>query len=384
MANLFLVPQYILTGEGALESGGNYLKDFGKRALLVTDSIMVKLGNVDKVISVLNQFGITYVIYDEINSEPSDDMIRKGVSIYKKENCDFLIAIGGGSPIDSMKAIGASIAYDLDICNFIGKSITKQLPPACAIPTTAGTGSEATQFTIITDTKNQVKMLLKGPALMAKLAIVDPMFTLTAPKGVTSSTGIDALTHAIEAYTSSKSTSMSDIFAVSAIKRIFHSLLETYTNPSNVEARKEMAIAALEAGISFNNSSVTIVHGMSRPIGALYHIAHGLSNAMLLDKCLSFILTGAQEKLCNLAKEIDCYDAGMTDKEGADSFVKAVSALCQKLEIQTLAQFGVDKNNFMNHIPKMTTDALESGSPSNTRHIPTQEDIAAIYKSLWD
>ena len=161
MANLFLVPQYILTGKNALETGGEYLKSFGKKALIVTDSMMLKLGNVEKVTSILKNNNIDYVVYDGINGEPTDIMIRNGVNIYSENQCDFLIAIGGGSPIDSMKAIGASISYNSDICEFMGKQITKSIPPTCAIPTTAGTGSEATQFTIITDTKNQVKMLLK-------------------------------------------------------------------------------------------------------------------------------------------------------------------------------------------------------------------------------
>lgn len=383
MANLFLVPQYILTGKNALETGGEYLKSFGKKALIVTDSMMLKLGNVEKVTSILKNNNIDYVVYDGINGEPTDIMIRNGVNIYSENQCDFLIAIGGGSPIDSMKAIGASISYNSDICEFMGKQITKSIPPTCAIPTTAGTGSEATQFTIITDTKNQVKMLLKGPSLMSKLAIVDPIFTLTAPPNVTSATGIDALCHAIESYTSIKSTSMSDIFAVSAIKRIFLNLYEAYKNPSNIEAREEMAIAALEAGISFNNSSVTIVHGMSRPIGALYHVPHGLSNAMLLDKCLKFILEGAKDKFCNLAKEIGVFSDGMSVDEGAESFINAVSELCNKLKIQTPEEFGIDKDDFFKNIHKMANDAMISGSPQNTRHTPTIDDIENIYKSLW-
>ena len=198
--------------------------------------------------------------------------------------------------MDSMKAIGAVVSNGGSICDYMGKTIEHELPPTCTIPTTAGTGSEATKVSIITNTKTGVKMLLNDPKLMAKLAVIDPVFTLTAPPAVTAATGVDALTHAIEAYTSVKAFSMSDIYALSAVKRIFSNLYEVYINGTNVEARKEMAIAALEAGIAFSNASVTIVHGMSRPIGALFHVPHGLSNAMLLNVCLDFIKPGAESR----------------------------------------------------------------------------------------
>ncbi len=384
MADLFIVPQYIVTGENALESGMQYLNSFGKKPLIVTDSMMVKLGNVERLTSLLDKAGMTYVIYDAINSEPTDIMIRGGATLYEDNQCDFLIGIGGGSPMDSMKAICAMVAYKEDIDSFMGRPITKELPPMCTIPTTAGTGSEATQFTIITDTANQVKMLLKGTSLMAKLAIIDPVFTVTAPPSVTSATGLDALTHAVEAYTSKKATTMSDMYAVSAIKRIFSSLYEAFVNPTNIEVRKEMSIAALEAGIAFNNASVTIIHGMSRPIGAVYHVPHGLSNAMLLDKCLSFIASGAEDRLCQLSKECGLFKEGMSQAEGAKAFNASISELCSKLKIQTPAEFGIDKEDFYKNIDKMADDALESGSPANTRRNPSKDDIMEIYRSLWD
>ncbi|MEL7657614.1 MAG: iron-containing alcohol dehydrogenase, partial [Bacillota bacterium] len=272
MANLFFIPQYIISGENALKMSTEYFKSFGKKALIVTDDIMVKLGNVKKLTDALDEINVSYIIYSGINSEPTHTMIDDGVEIYKKEGCDFLIGIGGGSPLDSMKAIGAVVTNGGKITEYMGKKIEHSLPPTCAIPTTAGTGSEATKVSIITNTDTGVKMLLNDPKLMANIAVVDPVFTLTVPPGVTAATGVDALTHAIEAYTSLKAFSMSDIYALSAIKRIFDNIYEVYTNGSNVEARREMAIAALEAGIAFSNASVTIVHGMSRPIGALFHV----------------------------------------------------------------------------------------------------------------
>jgi alcohol dehydrogenase class IV len=383
MANLFFTPQYIIAGENALDMAKDHFKSFGKKSLIVTDEMMVKLGNVKKLTDVLDEINIAYVVYPGINSEPENGMIDKGVDIYKTESCDFLIGIGGGSPMDAMKAIGAVIANGGSICDYMGKKLENDLPPCCTIPTTAGTGSEATKVSIINNTNAGVKMLLSDPKMMAKVAIVDPVFTLTAPKGVTAATGVDALTHAVEAYTSRKAFSMSDIYALSAVSRIFKNLYEVYENGANVEARKEMAIAALEGGIAFSNASVTIIHGMSRPIGALFHVPHGLSNAMLLQVCLDFIKEGAVERFCQLAKTVGAYRPGMSDEEGADAFVAATKELLGKLDIATPGEFGINKEEFIKQIPKMADDALASGSPQNTRHSPSKDELMDLYKALW-
>ena len=382
MANLFATPNLIFAGEGALELSADTITSLGKKALIVADDMMVKLGNVKKVTDILDNKNIEYTIYSEINSEPCDFMIEKGAEIYKNENCDFMIAVGGGSPIDSMKAIGAVVSTGSSINNFMGKKITTPLPPTVAVPTTAGTGSEATTFTIINNTEKNIKMLLSGSALMVNTAIIDPMFTMTAPPAITANTGIDALCHAVEAYTSVKAFPMADTMALSAVKRIFNSLYECYINPNNAAARADMATAATEAGMAFNNSSVTIIHGMSRPIGALYHVPHGLSNAMLIDKCLRFAVEGCPDRFCDLAKTIGVYENGMTEEEGANAFINAVSELCKKLNIQTLNEFGVDKDDFISNIDKMADDAIASRSPANTRKNPSKDDIKEIYKSI--
>lgn len=384
MANLFSIPRYIVSGENAMQMSTTHIKTFGKKALIVTDEVMVKLGNVAKLTEALDSVDVKYYIYDGINSEPTHTMIDKGVEIYKKEGCDFLIGIGGGSPLDSMKAIGAVANNGGSITEYMGKVIEKPLPTCVAIPTTAGTGSEATKVSIITNTDTNVKMLLSDAKLMADLAVVDPVFTLTAPPHVTAATGVDALTHAVEAYTSAKAFSMSDIYAVSAIKRIFANIQEVFKNGSNLDARREMAIAALEGGIAFSNASVTIVHGMSRPIGACFHVPHGLSNAMLLKVCMPFIQSGAADRLCQLAKEINVYKDGMSVEQGADAFVSALSNLLGTLNIQTPKEFGIDKDEFFKLIPKMADDALISGSPGNTRRTPNKDDIMDLYKKLWD
>ncbi len=384
MANLFLTPKIVYTGADALDMSKNSIKGLGKKALVVTGKNSVKIGNAKKVTDMLESIGIDSVVYSEITGEPCDYMIEEGAKVYKENGCDFLVSIGGGSPMDSMKAIGVVVACGGSINDYMGKVITTPLAPMVAIPTTAGTGSETTQFTIINNTVENIKMLLKGPALMPDIAVVDPYFTLTAPQKITSATGIDALCHAVESYTSVKAFPMADTMALSAVKRIFNSLYECYVNGSNVEARADMATAALEAGMSFNNSSVTIIHGMSRPIGALYHVPHGLSNAMLVPKCLEFAMSGCPERFCILAQTIGVYKEGMTAEDGAKAFIDAVSELCKKLDIQTPAQFGIDKEDFFKNIDKMATDAIASGSPANTRRNPNKEEIMDIYKSLFD
>lgn len=383
MSNSFMTPNKILTGKDALKNSKEYLKSFGKKALIVTDNIMVKLGNVQSLTSILDEENIGYKIYEEINGEPTDVMIKNGTKIYKDEKCEFLIAIGGGSPIDSAKAISMMTVCNGKISDYMGKQIENNLPPVVAIPTTAGTGSEATQFTIISDTENDVKMLIKGGSLLPRLAIIDPKFTMTVPRNVTAATGIDALTHAIEAYTSKKAQPLSDVFALSAVKKIFQYLPIAFENPNNEDARTQMSIAALEGGIAFNNSSVTIVHGMSRPIGALFHVAHGISNAMLLKECLTFVIDGTYSRFADLARAIKICDDSITDEVAAKEFVEAVNNLCNQLLIPSLEEYGIDKKRFFDDLDKMADDALESGSPSNTIKNITHGDIVEIYKSLW-
>ncbi len=234
-----------------------------------------------------------------------------------------------------MKAIGAVITNGQEIDDYLGKEITIETPGMIAIPTTAGTGSEATQFTIITNTKKDIKMLLKGTVLIPDLAIIDPQFTLSAPSKITAATGLDALCHAVESYTSKKAQPLSKSFSVSAVKRILKYLPIAYTDGSNVKAREEMSIAALEAGIAFNNASVTIIHGMSRPIGALYHIPHGLSNAMLIKECFSFALDGAYPEFGTLAKEVGVATLEDSDKEASEKLLKAMVNLVETCHVQT-------------------------------------------------
>ena len=310
-------------------------------------------------------------------------MIEAGVKAYKDAGCDFGIGIGGGSPLDSVKAILAMTVEEGKISDYNGKMLSGKYPPIVCIPTTAGTGSETTKFTIVTDTENDIKMLLRG-SILPNVAIVDPEFTMTAPKSITAATGMDAFTHAVEAYTSKKASPLTDVFAISAVKRIFKNLPVAYKDGSNKEAREQMSIAAFEAGVCINNSTVTIVHGMSRPIGALFHVPHGISNAMLIKECLSYVISGTHERFAALAVAMGVADENMDIETQASKFTDGIDILCKACEIPTLEEYGIEKDKFFEAIDKMAGDAMDSGSPSNTRMDVNKEDLIEIYKRLWN
>lgn len=379
----FVIPNHTVVGTNVLGEAAPLLKKMGNKAFIVTGRHVAVSDMMKQLTALLDENGIGCVIFDGITGEPNDTMIENGVEMLKSSGCDFIIGIGGGSPLDSAKAIAAMTVNEGSIADYNGKEITGEILPLAAIPTTAGTGSEATKFTVITDSEKGIKMLLKGDVLVPKLAIVDSSFTVGAPKSVTSATGLDALTHAVEAYTSRKAFSMTDTLAVSAVKRIMKYLPIAYREPDNSLAREQMSIAALEAGICINNSSVTIVHGMSRPIGALFHVPHGMSNAMLLKECLSFAVSGAYEKFANLGRETGVASDSDSDETAAEKFIDSLQNICDVCEIPTLEQYGIDRDEYYSKISKMATDAVASGSPANTVKEVTVDDCIEIYKKLY-
>lgn len=383
MAYEFSLPGHTVVGDNALETSEKIIKTFGKKAFIVSGKNVTKMGTVKILTDYLTSWGIAAEVFNDITGEPTDVMIENGVQAYKNAECDFCIGIGGGSPLDSGKAIVAMTKLEGSISDYMGKTIEGDFPPLVLIPTTAGTGSEATKFTIITDLKKNIKMLLKGEALLPNLAVIDSKFSMTAPKSVTAATGMDALTHAVEAYTSRKANSLTDTFAISAIKRIFEFLPLVYKDGDNKKAREEMALAAYEAGVCINNSSVTIVHGMSRPIGAMFHVPHGISNAMLIKECLNYVLAGSYERFGAIGRAIGAADDKKSDKEAAEAFLEKLTVLCNTCEIPSLKGYGINKEDFDKVVDKMAQDAMDSGSPSNTIKEVTKQDLINIYNKLW-
>ena len=220
-----------------------------------------------------------------------------------------------------------------------------------------------------------MKMLLKGEALLPRVAIVDYTFGQAAPAGVVASSGLDAITHAIEAYLSVKAQPLTDVLALNAMRKILRFLPEAYKNPGNKRARKEMAVAALEAGICINNSSVTVIHGMSRPLGAHYHLPHGMSNAILLMTCLRDLYADAEEKFEKIARHFKLLDGMM--------FLDQLDELVRKCDVPRLRDFGVDKQEFMDMLPKLAADAIASGSPGNAPKEYTEQEIIKLYTRIY-
>ncbi len=380
-AHEFSMPRKVVYGEGALDRAADVMSKMGSKALVVTDSTMVRLGNLSRVTDALDAVGVAHVVYSEVDSEPVVSMVEEGACRFMDGGCDFMVALGGGSPIDAMKAIALRVESGVPVTSFMGRPYDGPVCPMVAIPTTAGTGSEATQFTIITDSASDVKMLIAGISLVPALAVVDPVFTVTAPPSVTAATGVDALCHAVEAYTSRKAHPLSQLFAVSAVRRILANLAVCVENPRDIEARTQMSLAAMEAGISFNNSSVTLIHGMSRPIGALFHVPHGLSNAMLMRASLDFAVEGEHGRFAELARACGV-SLAEDDKIAARELLSAFDALLVRIGIPSILEYGIDREAFLASVDKMASDAQASGSPANTLRNVSIEDMRKIYCSL--
>lgn len=382
MSHVFQTPKQIIYGENALKNAKKSLSECGSKALIVTDETMIKLGNINLLTDILKENGQDYEVFSKINAEPDTLMIEEGKNLYRKQHCNFLIALGGGAVMDSAKAIAVKDALDDELAALVGKEITVPLAPLAAIATTAGTGSEATRFTIITDPKTQVKMLLKGTSLIPSVAVIDPAFSKSTPQSVTAATGIDALCHALEAFISIHAQPLSDSFALSAINSILNFLSIAYNEPDNMEARTQMSLAALEAGIAFNNSSVTLIHGMSRPIGALFHVPHGLSNAMLLEKSMNFMFNNITVKLAQIARTCRISE-NSSDELAANELMQKITDLLQNLHIPSMSQFGIEKTAYFEAVPKMARDAFSSGSINNAPMSIQISEVENLYRSVY-
>lgn len=379
MINDFYMPQHIISGFELFQKNTLDFSQYGKKVFIVADTAILEL--VTPLLELLINQGIEYYIYRHITGEPTDQMIYDAKKEHDQFQCDFMIGIGGGSVLDSVKII-AVLKDNEDISSLVNEKIERERKPFILIPTTSGTGSEVTQFSVITDTKSDKKILLKGKSLLPDLVLLDYSLMFSMPPHITASTGFDALTHAIEAYTSIHAQPMSDVFAISAIKRIFNYLPIAFLDGNNFHAREQLSIAAMEAGIAFNNSSVTIVHGMSRPIGALFHISHGISNAMLLETCIRYVSQGAKERFSQLSKEIHLSHEDDTDIIAIDNFLAAIHDLSIVCQIPSLKDYGIDLLTYKNNIEKMAMDAMESGSPQNTIQEIDKETIIQIYEEM--
>lgn len=381
----FMMPEKTIIGSGSAEQIGEESARRGlKKCLIVTDKVMVKLNLLDGIRQSLEQNKMQMSVFDGVTTEPTIDIVADGLRAFKNSGCDFIIAVGGGSPMDTAKAVAVMTTNPGSIENYRGAGkIQKPGVPLMAVPTTAGTGSEVTPYTIITDTKTNVKMLISSPLVIPQIAFVDPLLTLTCPRGMTSTIGLDALTHAIEAYVSLKAQPITDLFCLSAIKIIAGNLRQAWDNGNNLVAREQMMLGAYEAGVAFANSSVALVHGMSRPIGAYFHVSHGASNAILLQTVTQFSLIGNPERYAQIAEAMGENVSGKTELQAAQMAASAIGRLVKDTHVPSMRELGVDKDKLEKMAPQMTEDAIASGSPANNPRQATREEIIELYRRAY-
>jgi len=377
----FRSPSTIHFGQGAAAKIGGEAKRRGAGSvLLVTDGVLRSTGVIDPVLESLKEAGLETVVFDGVDDEPTLEHVEQGLNLLRQNGCELLVGCGGGSPIDAAKAIAVKAGNEGGIADFMGiDKIPRPGLPVLAVPTTAGTGSEATMVTIITDTETDVKMMIMSPHLMPDASVVDPLLTLKCPRHITASTGLDALTHAIEAYVSVKAQPMSDVLALSAVELLNGYLPRAWANPDDLEARSKTHLGALQAGMAFSNSSVALVHGMSRPIGANFHVPHGVSNAALLGVVTEFSLIGAPKRYARIAQAMDLPTHGLSELQAARRCADRAHELIQQLRIPSLTELGVTREKLDPVVQKMTEDALASGSPGNNPRKATREEIVELY-----
>ena len=385
MPTTFSIPPTIITGAGASEKAGEQAKRLGAtNALIVTDPGIAKIGYADQIAKNLHNAGIATSTFSDVTPDPTLQNVTDGLKQYRAENCDVIISIGGGSAIDCGKGIAMKLTNDGEFANYMGvDKIPNPGAPLIAIPTTAGTGSEVTKVTVITDTDRNVKMMLSSACLLPSVALVDPLLSLTTPPHLTAAVGVDALTHAIEAYISKRAQPLTDVLALKAIELISGSLRQAWADGENIPARTDMMLGASIAGMAFSNSSVALVHGMSRPIGAYFHIHHGLSNAVLLLDVMEFSVVGAPKRFADIAQAMGESVDGLSPMKQADAAISAVERLVTDIQMPRLGEIGIDREKFEQVIDQMALDAIASGSPANNPRQTSAEEIAALYQKCF-
>jgi len=343
----FKLPTRVLFGVNRVDSLGEEVKALEiQRLLLVTDKGVVNAGLLDRVTRALEAAGIQFTIFDSVEANPTTTTVHSGAELFRKNSCDGLVALGGGSPMDAAKAIGVQATHAGDIMDYsrrVGKPVQNITPPLVAIPTTAGTGSEVTWVSVLVDPGDKVKIVVPSPFIAATVALVDPSLTVSLPPEVTASTGMDALTHAVEAYVSIKSHPVSDSLALEAVQLISANLREAVGNGDNLAARANMLLASTMAGMAFVNASVGLVHAVAHALGGFFNIAHGIANAVMLPPVMGLSLIGNPGKYADIAAAMGATVDGLSDMEAAREAVFAVESLAADIGIpQDLKQLGAD------------------------------------------
>ena len=383
MAQRFILNEVSYFGAGARKELPEVLNRMGlKKALVCSDKGLIKVGTTAKVTEVLDGINFPYEIYSEIKPNPTVTNVQQGVEAFKASGADCIIAIGGGSSMDTAKGIGivANNPEFADVVSLEGVAPTKNRTVfTIALPTTAGTGAEVTINYVIIDEKRQAKMVCVDPNDIPAVAIVDPELMYSLPKGLTAATGMDALTHAIEGYITKGAWVMSDMYELQAIKMIAENLPIAVEEPTNPVGREGMALAQYIAAQAFSNVGLGLVHGMAHPMGSLHDIPHGVANALLLPTIMEFNMPKCIEKFGVIAKTMGVNTDGMTAEQAAQAAVDAVKALSIRVGIpQTLTELGIKESD----IPALAAQAIaDVCTPGNPRDV-TEAEIVELYKKV--
>lgn len=382
-ANINL-PRILRVGAGASQQLVPTLAELGlSKPLLITDPFMVECGYAEQLQAPLRESGVTFGLFGDCVPDPTTDSVDLALVQLREGDYDCVVALGGGSSLDTAKAVAVLAERDGPMRDYkVPHQIDSGLP-ILAIPTTAGTGSEATRVAVITDTQTQEKMLCMGLGLMPVAALVDYELTLSMPYRLTADTGIDSLCHALEAYVSRKCNPFTDSVALTAMRTIYQNIRTACAEPDNRAAREAMMLAATQGGIAFANASVTLIHGMSRPIGALFHVPHGLSNAMLLPEITAWSVDHAPQRYAHCARYMGIAGEGDSDDVALGKLVEGLRLLNADLSVPTPGEFGIDETQWFDSLELMAQQALDSGSPGNNPRVPDAGEIVELYRRVW-
>jgi alcohol dehydrogenase class IV len=385
MVATITTPRLMAVGGGALAELPSTLGRLGlAKPLIVTDPFLVGSGHLDRATGRLDKAGVPWKVFSDTVPDPTTAVIETGAARLAESDFDCLVAIGGGSSIDTAKAMSVLVANGGKMRDYkVPAEIPKAGPPLVAIPTTAGTGSEVTRFTVITDTETDEKMLIAGLACCPAAAIVDYELTLSMPLRLTADTGLDSLTHAIEAYVSRRANPFTDGLAKNAMGLIARHIRTACSEPQNRAAREAMMLGATTAGMAFSNASVCLVHAMSRPIGAFFHVPHGLSNAMLLPEITAFSAPAALERYADCARAMGVAEEGEGSQSAVARLLDELRRLNEDLKVPSPRAWGIDGARYEELLPVMASQALASGSPGNNPRVPTSEEIIELYRRVY-
>ena len=380
------VPRFLQIGRGSLDQVPDVLARIGnvRRPLIVTDKVMASHGIAGRVCERLAERDIRCGVFDGVIPDPTDEVVHAGLAALETGGHDCVIGLGGGSPLDTAKAIAVMARHPRDLLYYRPpREFDTPGLPMIAIPTTAGTGSEVTHHTVIVHVETREKISCRGEAFVPTAAIVDYELTLSKPKRLIADNALDTLTHAIESYVSRKRTMFSDRMALDCMRLVGAHIQQAYDDTENTEAREHLMLAATLGGLAFSNASICLVHAMSRPLGSLFHIPHGMSNAMLLPTVTEFSTGAAPDRYADCGRAIGLADLGDDDAVAVRKLIDGLHAYNDRLEVPSMLAFGIDRDAFADALDQMAEDALRSGAPSHNPRIADKEEIIALFLQAW-